>query len=347
MNYVDAFRNNLATGVFDPKKASRDDIRTAQLLVGTNTDGVWGPKSQAALETFQQNYQVPQAANPYEGQMQFRWQGMTGGDAAQAYTAHDTRRLAEIEQQIARNEQKIQELKEEYARLQQENKDSVGEMERKIAANRAGIGDSSQYNAWRAREESRAASENARQEDNKGKLSVLKSKVNNAMRDLSYARGEKQEAVARQIYDDALAEYNKAAQAAGEPQMAPNTYVSGKTVTMFDTKDFIRQHRDSKGHWDSEENKNTAYEMAHSLGDEGVQLLDEIFGQKTQAKAASDSKNYKAALKAAVAHLIGKARSGEYPITVQGKQKMAKVTAEGDKKKIYVDGQFVDEWEVK
>ena len=342
MNYVDAFRNNLATGVFDPTKASRDDIRTAQLLVGANTDGVWGPKSQAALETFQQNYQAPQAGNPYEGQMQFRWQGMTGGDAAQAYTAHDTRRLAEIEQQIARNEQKIQELKEEYFRLQQENKDSVGEMERKIAANRAGIGDSSQYNAWRAREDSRAAMESARQEDNKGKLSVLKSKVNNAMRELSYARGEKQEAVARQIYDDALAEYNKAAVAAGEPQMAPNTYVSGKTVTMFDTKDFIRQHRDSKGHWDSEENKNTAYEMAHSLGDEGVQLLDEIFGQKTQAKAASDASAFKNAVKKEL-QKIDMTVHGEgdvVPIEVNGKSYDAKIVGNANGKGYHfvVDG---------
>lgn len=259
--------------------------------------------------------------------------------------AHEMRRRAEIEEQIARNEQKIQELKEEYVRLQQENKDSVGEMERKIAANRAGIGDSSQYNAWRAREDSRAAMENARQEDNKGKLSVLRTKVNNAMRELSYARGDKQEAAARQIYDDALAEYNKAAQAAGEPQMAPNTSVSGKTVTMFDTKDFIRQHRDSKGHWDSEENKQTAYDMAHSLGDEGVQLLDEIFGQKTQGKAASDAKKYADAVKEAVKHLHG-AKSGSHPITVNGKKKTAEIVPEDGKKVIYVDGKKVDEWEL-
>lgn len=340
MNYVDAFRNNLATGAFDPKQASRDDIRTAQLLVGANTDGIWGPKSQAALETFQQNYQAPQAANPYEGKMQFRWQGMTGGDAAQAYTAHDTRRLAEIEQQITRNEQKIQELKEEYFRLQQENKDSVGEMERKIAANRAGIGDSSQYNAWRSREESRAAQDKARQEDNKGKLSVLKSKVNNAMRDLSYARGEKQEAVARQIYDDALAEYNKAAQAAGEPQMSPNTSVSGKTVTMFDTKDFIRQHRDSKGHWDSEENKNTAYEMAHSLGDEGVPLLDEIFGQKTQSKAKADAAAYERKVKDAVKTIdLRYAGKGDVvPITIDGNKVDATIVEIGGKYYAVVNG---------
>lgn len=297
MNYVDEYRNYMFKG-FDPNY-NKNDIRTVQAVLGVDADGIWGPKSQAAFDQFKKSYTPVEEPE----RMQFRWQGMTGGDAAQAYTAHDTRRLAEIEQQLARNEQKIQELKEEYARLQQEAKDSVGEMERKIAANRAGIGDSSQYNAWRAREESRAAMENARQEDNKGKLSVLKSKVNNAMRDLSYARGDKQEAVARQIYDDALAEYNKAAQAAGEPQMSPNTSVSGKTVTMFDTKDFIRQHRDSKGHWDSEENKQTAYEMAHSLGDEGVPLLDEIFGQTTKGKAASDAADYKRKVEAELAKL--------------------------------------------
>ena len=297
MNYVDEYRNYMFKG-FDPNY-NKNDIRTVQAVLGLDADGIWGPKSQAAFDQFKKSYTPVEEPE----RMQFRWQGMTGGDAAQAYTAHDTMRLAEIEQQLARNEQKIQELKEEYARLQQEAKDSVGEMERKIAANRAGIGDSSQYNAWRAREDSRAASENARQEDNRGKLSVLRTKVNNAMRELSYARGDKQEAVARQIYDDALAEYNKAAQAAGEPQMSPNTSVSGKTVTMFDTKDFIRQHRDSKGHWDSEENKQTAYEMAHSLGDEGVPLLDEIFGQKTQGKAAADAQEYKRKVEAELAKL--------------------------------------------
>ena len=272
--------------------------------------------------------------------------GMVNTGTGMDYTNREARK-EELMAKYKENEDKIAQLKQEYMRLQQEGKDAVGEMERKIAANRAGIGDSSQYNAWRSREDSRAAMESARQEDQKGKLSVLKSKVNNAMRDLSYARGDKQEAAARQIYDDALAEYNKAAQAAGEPQMSPNASVSGKTVTMFDTKDFIRQHRDSKGHWDSEENKQKAYDMAHSLGDEGVALLDEIFGQKTQAKAASDTKNYKKALKAAVAHLVGNARSGQYQITVQGKQKTATVTGEGDNKKIYVDGELVDEWEVK
>lgn len=328
MNYVDEYRNYMFKG-FDPNY-NKNDIRTVQAVLGVDADGIWGPKSQAAFDQFKKSYTPVEEPE----RMQFRWQGMTGGDAAKAYTAHDTRRLAEIEQQLARNEQKIQELKEEYARLQQEAKDSVGEMERKIAANRAGIGDSSQYNAWRAREDSRAAMERARQEDNKGKLSVLKSKVNNAMRDLSYARGDKQEAAARQIYDDALAEYNKAAQAAGEPQMAPNTSVSGKTVTMFDTKDFIRQHRDSKGHWDSEENKQTAYEMAHSLGDEGVPLLDEIFGQTTKGKAADDAAAYKRKVEAELAKLDMKylGDGDTASIEIDGKPVQVKIEVDTDGK---------------
>lgn len=328
MNYVDEYRNYMFKG-FDPNY-NKNDIKTVQAVLGVDADGIWGQKSQAAFDQFKKTYTPVEEPE----RVQFRWQGMTGGDAAQAYTAHDTRRLAEIEQQLARNEQKIQELKEEYARLQQEAKDSVGEMERKIAANRAGIGDSSQYNAWRSREDSRAAMESARQEDNKGKLSVLKSKVNNAMRDLSYARGEKQEAVARQIYDDALAEYNKAAQAAGEPQMSPNTSVSGKTVTMFDTKDFIRQHRDSKGHWDSEENKQKAYEMAHSLGDEGVALLDEIFGQKTQGKAKADAAAYNRKVEVELAKLDMKylGDGDTTSIEIDGKPVQVKIEVDTDGK---------------
>lgn len=334
MNYVDEYKNYMFKG-FDPNY-NKNDIKTVQTILGVDNDGIWGPKSQAAFDQFKKTYTPVEEPE----RMQFRWQGMTGGDAAQAYTAHDTRRLVEIEQQIARNEQKIQELKEEYARLQQEAKDSVGEMERKIAANRAGIGDSSQYNAWRAREDSRAAMESARQEDQKGKLSVLKSKVNNAMRDLSYARGDKQEAVARQIYEDALAEYNKAAQAAGEPQMSANASAMSDTVTMFDTKDFIRQHRDSKGHWDSEENKQKAYDMAHSLGDEGVALLDEIFGQKTQGKAKADAAAYERKVKEAVKTIDLKysAKGDVVPIEIDGKKVDATIVEIGGKYYAVVNG---------
>lgn len=328
MNYVDEYRNYMFKG-FDPNY-NKNDIKTVQTILGVDNDGIWGPKSQAAFDQFKKTYTPVEEPE----QMQFRWQGMTGGDAAQAWTGHDTRRLAEIEQQIARNEQKIQELKEEYLRLQQEGKDAVGEMERKIAANRAGIGDSSQYNAWRAREESRAASEAARAEDKKGQLSTLKSKVNNAMLDLSYARGEKQEAVAKQIYNDALAEYNKAARAAGEPELSPSASAMSSTVTMFDTKDFIRKHRDSKGHWDSEENKQKAYDMAHSLGDEGVALLDEIFGQKTQGKANADAAAYRRKVEAELAKLDMRylGAGDTTSIEIDGKPVQVKIEADTDGK---------------
>ena len=69
---------------------------------------------------------------------------------------------------------------------------------------------------------------------------------------------------------------------------------------MFDTKDFIRQHRNSKGQWDSEENRQKAYEMAKSLGDEGVPLLDEIYGQITEEKAAKKNSEYNAKIQAEV-----------------------------------------------
>ena len=69
---------------------------------------------------------------------------------------------------------------------------------------------------------------------------------------------------------------------------------------MFDTKDFIRQHRNSKGLWDSEENRQKAYEMAKSLGDEGVPLLDEIYGQITTGKAAKKQADYDAKVQAEV-----------------------------------------------
>lgn len=36
---------------FDPSNASRDDILEMQRRVGTNADGIWGPKSRAAFDT--------------------------------------------------------------------------------------------------------------------------------------------------------------------------------------------------------------------------------------------------------------------------------------------------------
>lgn len=198
------------------------------------------------------------------------------------------------------NEQRIEELKQEYLSLQQEQETSTEELERNIAANRAGIGDSSQYNVWRSRVEAREAQNNAREADSEATLRQANTKLNNALRDLSYARGDKETAVAKQIYEDALAEYNEKARKAGLPEKSPSEFADGNTVTMFDTKDFIRKHRNSKGQWDSEENRQKAYDMAKSLGDEGVQLLDEIYGQTTTGKAAKNQENYNSKVQAEV-----------------------------------------------
>jgi hypothetical protein len=198
------------------------------------------------------------------------------------------------------NEQRIEELKQEYLSLQQEQETSTEELERNIAANRAGVGDSSQYNVWRSRVEARETQNKAREADSEATLRQANTKLNNALRDLSYARGDKETAVAKQIYEDALAEYNEKARKAGLPEKSPSEFADGKTVTMFDTKDFIRQHRNSKGQWDSEENRQKAYGMAKSLGDEGVQLLDEIYGQTTTGNAAKKQAEYDSKVQAEV-----------------------------------------------
>lgn len=340
MNYVDRFRANLADGTFDPAKANKQDIKTAQLLVGTTPDGIWGPKSTAALDTFKSNYNGP---------MHFRWKGMTGNEAAQAYSAYDTNQIRqeELMAKFKENEDKIAQLKLEYQKLQQEESSATENLERDIAANRAGIGDSSQYNTWRARVESRQAQDKARQADTESSVRTAKSKLNNALRDLSYARGDKETAVAKQMYEDALAEYNEKARKAGLPEEKPSDVANQKTVTMFDTKDFIRQHRDSKGHWDSEENQKKAYEMAKALGDEGVPLLDEIYKQITKGKAAANQATYEQAVKTAAATLEGKP-SGEYSIKVKGNAVPAKVqnSSDGKFKEVVVDEKVVYTWKI-
>lgn len=206
----------------------------------------------------------------------------------------------QLEDKIAANEQRIEELKQEYLVLQQEQETATEDLERNVAANRAGIGDTSQYNAWRARVDAREAQNQAREADSDATLRQAKAKVDRAFSDIGWARGERQTELAKAAYNDAVDEYNEVARKLGKPEISESELVNKDTVTMFDTKDFIRQHRNSKGQWDSEENRQKAYEMAKSLGDEGVPLLDEIYGQITKGQAAKNQATYDAKVQAEV-----------------------------------------------
>lgn len=206
----------------------------------------------------------------------------------------------QLEDKLAANEQRIEELKQEYLVLQQEQETATEDLERNVAANRAGIGDTSQYNAWRARVDAREAQNKAREADSDATLRQAKAKVDRAFSDIGWARGERQTELAKAAYKDAVDEYNEVARKLGKPEISESELVNKDTVTMFDTKDFIRQHRNSKGQWDSEENRQKAYEMAKSLGDEGVPLLDEIYGQITKGQAAKNQATYDAKVQAEV-----------------------------------------------
>lgn len=255
----------------------------------------------------------------------------------------------QLEDKIAANEKRIEELKQEYLVLQQEQETATEDLERNVAANRAGIGDTSQYNAWRARVEAREASKQAREADSDASLRQAKSRVNTALRDWSYARGDKEKAVAEQIYKDELAAYNEKARSIGAPELSESDLSKENTITMFDTKDFIRQHRNSKGQWDSEENRQKAYEMAKSLGDEGVPLLDEIYVQITEEKAAKKQSDWMAEAKKQVKRLKDSgATAGDYIVSINNKPYTANVrkNASGDGYEAYIDRQFIDSWEV-
>ena len=206
----------------------------------------------------------------------------------------------QLEYKLAANEQRIEELKQEYLVLRQEQETATEDLERNVAANRAGIGDTSQYNAWRARVEAREAQNQAREADSYATLRQAKTKVDRAFSDIGWARGERQTELAKAAYKDAVDEYNEVARKYGKPEISESELVNKDTVTMFDTKDFIRQHRNSKGQWDSEENQQKAYEMAKSLGDEGIPLLDEIYGQITKGQAAKNQATYDAKIQAEV-----------------------------------------------
>ena len=262
--------------------------------------------------------------------------------------AQTEQRMKMLMDKYKENEDKIAQLKQEYIQLQQEESTASENLERDIAANRAGIGDSNQYNVWRSRVESREAQDKARQADTESTVRTAKSKLTNALRDLSYARGERETAVAKQIYEDALAEYNEKARKAGLPEAKASDVANQKTVTMFDTKDFIRQHRDKNGEWDSEENKAEAKRMARALGDDGIQLLDEIEGQITQPEGKAKRSAWQNALAAAAKKKAeAGARSGSTSLDVKGKSVPAEVKDYGDYKTIEVNGQIVYKWSLK
>lgn len=255
----------------------------------------------------------------------------------------------QLEDKLSANEQRIEELKQEYLVLQQEQETATEDLERNMAANRAGIGDTSQYNAWRARVEAREASKQAREADSEATLRQAKSRVNTALRDWSYARGDKEKAVAEQIYKDELEAYNEKARSIGAPELSESDISKEDTITMFDTKDFIRQHRNSEGQWDSEENRQKAYDMAKSLGDEGVPLLDEIYGQTTTGNAAKKQNDFMNKVKQEVEKLKAKDPGlGNHTITVDGKEYTVTIKGvdAGNKYSAYFNGNRVGKpWE--
>ena len=197
----------------------------------------------------------------------------------------------QLEDKLAANEQRIEELKQEYLVLQQEQETATEDLERNVAANRAGIGDTSQYNSWRARVEAREASKQAREADSYASLRQLRNQVDRAYSDISWARGKKQIDEAKADYLAKVDEYNEAARKAGLPEIKAKGSATEETITEFEVAKFAREHRSSNGIWDSPENKKRFDEMAESLGPEGIKYLDEAAYQSN--KPAEDAKKKK------------------------------------------------------
>lgn len=198
-----------------------------------------------------------------------------------------------LEDKIAANEQRIEELKQEYLVLQHEQETDTEALERNVAANRAGIGDTSQYNAWLARVDAREASKQAREADSDASLRQAKSRLNNALLALSYARGDKETAAAQQVYEDELAAYNELAKKLGAPEISASELPAEKTYTRGDVEALILEHRDKNGEWDSAENLNKAIEAANTLPDaDKIAVLNNIFGNTTKAEGDAKRKKW-------------------------------------------------------
>lgn len=199
-----------------------------------------------------------------------------------------------LEERIAANEQRIDELKQEYLVLQNEQETDTEELERNVAANRAGIGDTSQYNAWRARVDAREASKQAREADSDATLRQAKSRLNNALLARAYARGDREIAAAQQVYEDELAAYNELARKLGSPEISESELPDEKTYTRGDVEKIILEHRDKKTlEWDSEENLNMAVAAAKTLPEaDMIAVLKDIFGNTTKAEGDAKRKKW-------------------------------------------------------
>ena len=256
----------------------------------------------------------------------------------------------QLEDKLAANEQRIEELKQEYLVLQQKQETATEDLERNVAANRAGIGDTSQYNAWRARVEGREAQNQAREADSAATLRQAKSRVNNALLASSYARGDKEKAAAQQVYEDELAAYNELARKLGSPEISASKLPGEKTYTRGDVEELILKHRDKNGEWDSEENLNMVIASAQTLPDaDKIAVLKDIFGNTTKAEGDAKRKAFMEKLKKEVDKLKAKDPGlGDHTIPVDGKEYTVTIKAvdAGNKYGAFFKGkQIGDPWE--
>lgn len=256
----------------------------------------------------------------------------------------------QLEDKLAANEQRIEELKQEYLVLQQEQETATEDLERNVAANRAGIGDTSQYNAWRARVESREAQNQAREADSEATLRQAKSRVNNALLASSYARGDKEKAAAQQVYEDELAAYNELARKLGAPEISASKLPGEKTYTRGDVDELILKHRDKNLEWDSQENLNMVLAAANTLPDaDKIAVLKDIFGNITQDEGKANRESFMNKVKKEVEKLKAKDPGlGDHTITVDGKEYTVTIKGvdAGNKYAAYFNGNRVGEpWE--
>ena len=257
----------------------------------------------------------------------------------------------QLEDKLSANEQRIEELKQEYLALQQEQETATEDLERNVAANRAGIGDTSQYNAWRARVEAREAQNQAREADSAATLRQAKSRVNNALLASSYARGDKEKAAAQQVYEDELAAYNELARKLGSPEISASKLPGEKTYTRGDVDELILKHRDKNGEWDSEENLNIVIAAAQTLPDaDKIAVLKDIFGNTTKAEGDAKRKAFMDKVKKEVDRLkANNPASGDHTITVDGKEYTVTIKGvdAGNKYGAFFKGKMIGEpWEV-
>lgn len=147
---------------FDPRTASKAEIKAMQSKLGVKADGVWGKRSQAAYDAA--NAVAPSEEDILRSNMNNLGRGMGGDAGAGAVDLYgrQMQQREQVQQEIAKLQTRLNEINTRIAEIDKSLPAGAGNDKAwEIAAQRASIGDMSAYDSMVQRGATGAQSANA------------------------------------------------------------------------------------------------------------------------------------------------------------------------------------------